>query len=624
VLGILGDGLFAVWKALVEQADPEQRALRAALALTERLRVFEQRAETPAVRTRIGLHSGVACVGNFGSANHFAYRAIGDMVNLASRLNGLNKHLGPEILVSRDFQQGLDGRHVRTLGIFRFKGFDQAVEVFQPHGLGTPATPGDSRPSEDPCDRGIRLLSEGRLREALQAFQSSMTDWPHEGHVDEPAVPSGCRPRSLGESSPNRLSTMQPDRTDASRRTFLSALGLAALGTTTPIPIQAADQALTAPLQANGADLGSLSPLLQKLAETNQYSDSFLDGRFRSFAEFQTAARAKLFEWLLYRPAPVDPLGQVVERVDCGEYTREKIVFSTTPLLRVPAYVLIPKNLKTPAPAIVDLHSHGGMFLFGKEKVIDLGADNHPAMVPYHQANYEGRPTATALARRGYVGITIDAFMFGERRILMDSNLEAGWNRADYSMETVSQLNQQCRSKESTLVKALTFAGMTWPGIVFWDDLRTVDYLVSRPEVDAKRLGCVGVSMGGYRSLFLAALDPRIRAACVTGFMSTVRPMIHAHLDTHSWIHFLPGLHRHLDWPDVAALAAPRSLLVQQCAKDGLFPPSGMKEALEKIATLFDRAGTPERFTGRFYDTPHQFTRSMQDDAFAWFDRELA
>ncbi len=420
------------------------------------------------------------------------------------------------------------------------------------------------------------------------------------------------------------MTTMHPDTPVPSRRGFLTTLGLAALGPSAAQPASAADLPLSAPLQPNGADLGSLWPTVQKLSESNRHSDSFLAGRFATFPEFQAAARATLLELLHYRPAPVDPSPEVLELVDCGEYTREKILFSTSPILRVPAYVLIPKNLKAPAPAIVDLHSHGGMFLFGKEKVVDLGTDNHPAMVPYHRENYEGRPTATALVRRGYVVITIDAFMFGERRILMDSNLEAGWNRANYSMETVRQLNQICRSKESTLVKALILAGTTWPGIVFWDDVRTVDYLVSRPEVDPKRLGCVGVSMGGYRSLFLAALDPRIRAACVTGFMSTVSPMIRAHLDTHSWIHFLPELHRHLDWPDVAALTAPRSLLVQQCSKDGLFPLSGMQESVETISTLFDRAGVRERFTGRFYDTPHQFNRMMQDDAFAWLDRELA
>ena len=115
----------------------------------------------------------------------------------------------------------------------------------------------------------------------------------------------------------------------------------------------------------------------------------------------------------------------------------------------------------------------------------------------FHERNYDGRPTATELVRRGYVVISIDAFMFGERRTILDADLKHGWDRSRYGEEEVKHLNQQCRSKESTLVKALTFAGLTWPGVVAWDDMRTVDYLVTRPEVDAKRVGCMGISMGG-------------------------------------------------------------------------------------------------------------------------------
>lgn len=126
--------------------------------------------------------------------------------------------------------------------------------------------------------------------------------------------------------------------------------------------------------------------------------------------------------------------------------------------------------------------------------------------------------------------------------------------------------------------------------------------------------------MGGYRAMYLAGLDERIGAACVTGFMSTVRPMLRAHIDTHSWVHFLPELHRHLDWPDVAALAAPRRLLIQQCSQDRLFPPAGMRAAVDKIAAIYAKAGVKERFTGRFYDVPHRFTRAMQEEAFDWLD----
>jgi dienelactone hydrolase len=333
-------------------------------------------------------------------------------------------------------------------------------------------------------------------------------------------------------------------------------------------------------------------------------------------------ARAKVLDLFQYRPAPVEPQAELVERVELADHVRERVVFSTAPHFRVPAYVSIPRGLRCPAPAVIDLHSHGGLFLFGKEKVIDFGR-NHPAMMAYHAQNYDGRPTATALVRRGYVVMTIDAFFFGERRLILDSDLRHGWDRSRYSADDVRHLNQQCRAKEARLAKAMVFAGATWPGVVAWDDLRTVDYLITRPEVDARRIGCLGISMGGYRAMYLTALDDRITAGCVTGFMSTVRPMLRAHVDTHSWVHYLPELHRHLDWPDLASLAAPRALLVQQCRQDRLFPPTGMRQAVAKIAAAYAKAGCIDRFSGRFYDVPHRFTRAMQDEAFVWLDRHL-
>jgi len=375
-------------------------------------------------------------------------------------------------------------------------------------------------------------------------------------------------------------------------------------------------------LQPNGADTGTLFPAIERLAEKNEYALSFLGNRFRSVDEYRKAGREAVFQAFGYRPPRVDPRPEVVDRQDLGEFIREKVIFSTGPDFRVPAYVHIPKKRKGRGPAIVDLHSHGGMFVFGKEKVIDFGR-NHPAMTEYHQQNYAGRPTATALARRGYVVITIDAFGFGERRVMLDVDLKRGWDRARYSLEDVKYLNAKCRGREAAIVRSLTYAGLTWPGIVTWDDIRTVDYLVTRPEVDPERIGCVGVSMGGWRSLFLAGLDDRIAAGCVVGFMSTVKPMIRRHMETHSFVHFVPALHRSLDLPDVVALRAPKPLLVEQCRQDGLFPPAGMEESVKKIAAIYEKAGAARQFTSRFYEVPHRFDVPMQEDAFAWFDRHL-
>ncbi len=369
-------------------------------------------------------------------------------------------------------------------------------------------------------------------------------------------------------------------------------------------------------------DTGSLFADAQRLSQRHGFPASFLGNRWNNVADYQREGRKLVFAALGGSPPPVAPQAEVVARQDLGSFTREKIVFSTTPELRVPAYLHLPKQRNGRLPAIVDLHSHGGMFLFGKEKVIDFGV-NHPAMVPYHKANYAGRPTATELVKRGYAVITIDAFGFGERRILLEEDRGAGWERSGYSMEDVVRLNQKCRAKESSIVKTLAYAGYSWPGVVAWDDIRTVDYLLSRPEIDRTRIGCVGVSMGGWRSLLLAGLDSRIRAGVVVGFMSTARPMMERHMDTHSFVHFIPGIHAQLDLPDIVALRAPLPLLVQQCRQDGLFPLAGMEASIEKLTAIYRKAGRPGAFEGRFYEQKHIFNVEMQDDAFAWLDRQL-
>lgn len=376
------------------------------------------------------------------------------------------------------------------------------------------------------------------------------------------------------------------------------------------------------PPEAVRADSGNLLSAIEALAPPAEYPISFLQARFNDAGKWRSGARAAVLSALGPAPARVDPKAKTVARFEARGLVFEKILFSTAPGVRVPGYVLRRADLRTPAPAIVDLHSHGGMFLFGKEKVIDSGS-NHAAMTEYHAVNYGGRPTATELARRGYVVITIDAFPFGERRYVAPEDLPAAWDREKLRLEDVRRLNEKCRAKESTIVKTLAYAGLTWPGVAAWDDMRTVDYLCTRPDVDAKRIGCVGVSFGGWRSLFLGALDDRIRACCIAGFLSTVRPMMRSHMDTHSFVHFVPGLHRYMDLPDVAGLRAGRPLMVLQCLGDALFPPEGMQAAVAKLNATYEKARAKDLFAARFYDGSHRFDVPMQEDAFAWLDRWL-
>jgi dienelactone hydrolase len=300
---------------------------------------------------------------------------------------------------------------------------------------------------------------------------------------------------------------------------------------------------------------------------------------------------------------------------------QEYITFQTTPDIRVPAYVLIPEKAKVPAPGIVALHCHGGFYVWGKEKLVDAERE-HPALAEYKQQLYHGRGIASDLARRGYVVIVIDAFYWGERRMLLDDDPASYRDRSEMTREDVSKFNQRSQQGEQLVARSLFTAGITWPGVALWDDLRTVDYLASRPEVDATRLGCVGLSMGGYRSFLLAALEPRIKVAVDVGWMTSFAAQIRKHVvNTIGLTFHIGGLYRYLDLPDLAALIAPRALMVINGSKDTLFAPDGVRAAFDKIGACFRKAGAADHQRCRLYNTPHEFNPQMQAEAWDWLAR---
>ena len=185
------------------------------------------------------------------------------------------------------------------------------------------------------------------------------------------------------------------------------------------------------------------------------------------------------------------------------------MLFNTTPDLRIPAYVLIPKGLTKPAPAIVALHDHGGFYLWGKEKVVEV-AGEHPSLAEFKRRAYSGKSIASELARRGYVVIAIDMFYWGERRMLLDDD-PADWRDrpATISADRVAAFNRRAGQSEPLVGRTIYSAGFTWSGVMFWDDVRTVDYLVRRPEVDPR-----GSAASACRS---GACDPAIWRRSTTG-----------------------------------------------------------------------------------------------------------
>src|SRR5437870_11433018 len=132
-----------------------------------------------------------------------------------------------------------------------------------------------------------------------------------------------------------------------------------------------------------GSDVGSLFPFIQSQAPRD-FSLSFLRDEFTDVTAWKKQARGKLLELLHYAPPKCKPEAETVEKVDRGDYVQEKVYFNTTPDLRVPAYVLIPKKAKRPLPGIVALHDHGGFYLWGKEKLVE-DPEDHPTLTAFQK-----------------------------------------------------------------------------------------------------------------------------------------------------------------------------------------------------------------------------------------------
>lgn len=398
------------------------------------------------------------------------------------------------------------------------------------------------------------------------------------------------------------------------------------VGATALAPVVTAEGAELGNLEANDtpSHVGSLYPFIRSQLSPGGPTLSFLRPEFRDLTAWRRRARRTVLDLLHYAPPKRRPDARVIGRWDRNGYTLEKIEFSTTPHLRVPAYVLIPRNAKLPAPGIVALHDHGAFYLWGKEKLVEAEGE-HPAVARHKADCYGGRSIASELARRGYVVIVIDMFYWGERRLQAADDPEDWRERpASMTMERVTAAHQRASRYEDLTARTIGAAGFTWPGVMLWDDMRTVDYLASRPEVDRARLGCVGLSVGGFRTVHLAALDDRIRAAVAVGWMTSFPDQLRDRvINTIGHTMLIPGLYGLLDYPDVASLAMPRALMVINGSRDTLFVPEGVRKAFTKLAECWRKAGAPDNVRTRLYDSPHEFSVPMQEEAWEWLDRHL-
>jgi dipeptidyl aminopeptidase/acylaminoacyl peptidase len=157
------------------------------------------------------------------------------------------------------------------------------------------------------------------------------------------------------------------------------------------------------------------------------------------------------------------------------------------------------------------------------------------------------------------------------------------------------------------------------------DDLMALDYLATRPEVDARRIGVTGISMGATRSWWLMALDERPRAgvavACLTRYTDLIR---HGGLRYHGIYYYVPGMLNHFDTEAVVALSAPRALLCLTGDSDAGSPVAGIRRIEQTVELAYRLHGAETDFSSVIYPgLGHVYTPDMWQRMLGWFDRHL-
>lgn len=374
--------------------------------------------------------------------------------------------------------------------------------------------------------------------------------------------------------------------------------------------------------------LGAYGPWAASLVPEGPARLSFRSPKFADLEGWRREAKEALLSHLLQPPTGETPKAELQHQFEHDGVAIEHLQWQLPYGPPTEALFLKPAKSAGRLPGVLALHDHGGNKYFGTRKITRVSGDQHPLMKAHQANSYGGVAWANELAKRGYAVLVHDAFLFGSRRVRaadLPTVIKKGLK--EESPESVSEIgayNTFAGNHEHVVAKSLFCAGTTWPGVFSAEDQRALDYLASRPDVAADRLGCAGLSGGGLRTVFLAGLDDRIKCACCVGMMTTWKDYLLHKSHTHTWMCYVPGLPPLLDYPEVLGLRAPRATLVLNNDQDSLFTPEGMREADRVLGEVYKKAGAADRYKASFYPGPHKFDLPMQAEAFAWFDHWLA
>jgi len=265
-------------------------------------------------------------------------------------------------------------------------------------------------------------------------------------------------------------------------------------------------------------------------------------------------------------------------------YLVERLTLDLNGIEDVPALLIKRADGPGRKPGILYCHSHGGFYDLGKRELLEG--------VVYEQKP----PYGYVLADRGYAVLCIDNWAFGKRRTMT----------------------------ESATFKLMLWQGRTMWGMMVYDNLRALDYMRSRQDIDGNRIAALGMSMGSTMSWWVAALDPKVSACvdicCLTDFQALIDEK---GLDGHGIFYYVPSLLKYFSTAEINALISPRPHLSLAGVKDKLTPVKGLDRIDRELKKIYKAAGKPENWQLVRYPGAHRETPDMRRRVLAFLDLHL-
>lgn len=317
-------------------------------------------------------------------------------------------------------------------------------------------------------------------------------------------------------------------------------------------------------------------------AITKHWSD--FGGNLQTWDQDREIYRQQLREMLSLDPMPekTELKATITGTLSHPDFVVENLHFQSRPGLYCTANVYVPKDISAPVPAILYVCGHGQV----KENGVSLGNKVH---YQHHGAWF---------ARNGYICMVLDSVQLGEIE-----GIHHGTHRYD-----MWWWNSR---------------GYTSAGAEAWNCIRALDYLQSRADVDSERLGVTGRSGGGAYSWWIAALDQRIKVACpVAGITDLRNHAIDGCVEGHCDCMYMVNTYR-WDYCMVAALLAPRPLLICNTDKDNIFPLDGVIRLHSQVRNFYDYYDASDKLGLTITEGGHVDRQELQVPVMRWFNKWL-